>query len=158
MAVPAAQVPAQVAEAEKKHPQLQMVHFKLADQIRNIWSATVERHIIQENFLDETFWAHVAKMLRTGDRIEIMPEDNAYFAELMVLATGRLYAQVELMRFVAFDKPSPQAGAAAEFRIDWGGSISKYRILRNDDVLSEGHETEKAALRWRDGHIDALKR
>ena len=158
MAVPAAQVPAQVAEADKKTPQLQLVNFKQAEQIRNIWHVQANIGVTQEQFLDETYWAHVAKMLRAGDRIEIMPEDNAYFAELMVLATGRLYAQVELMRFVTFDKPSPQAGAAAEFRIDWGGSISKYRVLRNDDVLSENHETEKAAYRWRDSHIDALKR
>ena len=158
MSTPAAQVPAQVAEAEKKNPQLQLAHFKQAENLRNIWCVQADRSVTQEQFLDETYWAHVAKMLRAGDRIEIMTEDNAYFAELMVLATGRLYAQVELMRYVEFDRPSPQASAEAEFKIDWGGSISKYRILRGNDVLSEGHETEKAALRWRDSHIDALKR
>ena len=148
----------QEPEESRKCPQLPLAHFKQAEHLRNIWCVQAERTVTQEEFLDETYWAHVAQMLRTGDRIEIMPEDNAYFAELMVLATGRLYAQVELMRYIEFDKPSPQASAESEYLINWGGSISKFRVLRGDDVISEGHETEKAALRWRDGHIDAQKR
>ena len=100
MATPAAQVPAQVAEEQEKNPQLPLAHFKQADNLRNIWCVQAARTVTQEQFLDETYWAHVARMLRAGDRIEIMPEDNTYFAELMVLATGRLYAQVELMRYV----------------------------------------------------------
>lgn len=157
MSTPAAQVPAQVAEEAKARPQLPMIHFKQAEHLRNIWCVQSERHVTVEQFLDETYWAHVAQMLRAGDRIEIMPEDNSFFAELMVLATGRLHAQVEMMRYVEFDQPSPQASDDSEYTIDWAGSISKYRVLRNDDVLSKGYETKKAAHRWLDGHIEALK-
>ncbi len=157
MATPAAQVPAAVAEEERKNPQLQMVHFKQAEQLRNIWCVQAARDVTVEQLLDETYWAHVARMLRSGDRIEVMPEDNAYFAELMVLATGRLHAQVEMMRYIEFDQPSPQA-SESQYRIDWGGSIDKYRIIRGDDILSKGHETQKAANRWLDSHMQAQNR
>lgn len=158
MATPAEEIPTQAAEGNKSNPQLPLAHFKQAEHLRNIWVVQAERTVTVEQFLDETYWAHVAQMLRSGDRIEIMPEDNAYFAELMVLATGRLHAQVELMRYIEFDQPSPQAGDESEFTIDFAGSISKFRVLRNNDVLSKGHDTRKAAQRWRDSHLEALKR
>lgn len=158
MSTPAAEVPVAAPakpDQNRKVPQLLPNRFKQADFMRTIYDVQCARDITPEELLEEGYWAHVAHLLRSGDRIEVRPEDNSFFAEFIVLGAGRLWAQVEMIRFVQLTRDR-RPKTQSQFTVEWGGSHSKYRVLRGTDVVKEGLETDVIAERWIKSHEEAL--
>ena len=76
--------------------------LKEASYVRNIFVATPEAGTTLEDVQDPAFWTHVAKQLRISDRIEVIPEDSAFFAELYVQNVRLNTVNVKLLRHNIF--------------------------------------------------------
>lgn len=102
-----------------------------------------------EDALKPEFWAHVAQTLRQHDTIRIIPEDAGYFAELLVLSSGRGFVKVKLLRHVQIDEAEADDGGNDLVEVKWRGPHSKWSILRRSDghVLKEGLVAKGDALR-----------
>jgi len=100
-----------------------------------------------EDALKPEYWAHVAPKLRQGDTIRIIPEDDSYFAEALVRATGTGFAKLELLRHIPFDAAQTEA-VPDTVEVKWGGPHDKWRVIRRSDghVLARGLD-KAAALR-----------
>jgi len=57
----------------------QPTEIELVEQAHNSWKATPAPGTTLEQILDESYWMHVAYMLRPGDHIECVPENRQYF-------------------------------------------------------------------------------
>lgn len=102
-----------------------------------------------EDALKPEFWAHVATKLRRGDMIRLMPEDDSFYAEALVQATGTGFAKVKLIHHVPLDEDGAAEDDDAPVYVKWSGPHSKFRIIRRSDghVLKEGIADKAAALR-----------
>lgn len=106
-----------------------------------------------EDVLRSEYWAHVATKLQAGELIQVLPEDRAYFAELIVLDCGRTWAKVMLLRKVDLVAVKRQEIKVDGFTVTWRGP-RKYSVVRATDkqVMSEDHATKESALAWLDQH------
>ena len=136
--------------------QVPVSRFEGAEFTRAIHAVMCPRGITTEQLLDEKCWAHIADRLRVPDRIEVMPDDFSFFATFVVLATGKNYAQVEMISFVELSKPSPRA-ISSDFRVHWAGGHDKFCVLRGDEKIRVGFATEREGERWIRSHLEAEK-
>lgn len=143
--------------------QLATNRIKQAEFTRVLWEVTPEVGTPFEALLDPKYWAHVSAQFRRGARIEVLPPDNSYFAELLVIDAGKLFAKVKALRFVNLSEPVQpeqaveEKSVAAGYEIKWAGR-AKWRVIRSEDraTLSDGHEERQKAADWLDGHLKQL--
>ncbi len=118
----------------------------------NVFRATPEIDTPVSAMLDRGYWAHVSANLRPGDKIEVIPEDFSYFAELIVIDAGKLYANVRLLRNEPLSEPIK---VKAGYDIKWAGPYAKFRVVRGKDVLQEGFADKSDANAWLENHVKA---
>ena len=121
-------------------------HLEQSEYARTIYRITPGPSIKKEDLIDPDYWAHVALGLRPGDHVEAVPEDRHYYAELFVLASAKNWAKVKLMRYVELIEDNDDS-VEEGFDVKWAGR-AKWRVLRGQDVLSEGHDTKPQAMGW----------
>jgi hypothetical protein len=93
------------------------------------------------------YWIHVARQLRRMDVIDILPEDESYYAELLVLSTGTGYAKVMVLRHVELAEVEEE-NAEAQTIVKWNGPHSRWVVIRKSDnfLLQEKLADKPAAL------------
>ena len=111
----------------------------------NIFRVNPELHTPIEEMLEPGYWAQV-RDLRRGDVIEVLPEDYAYIAELLVIDAGHLYAKVAIKSVTRFDVAATDTPKGYE--VKWRGPHAKYGVLRGKDVLKDGFVTKAEADEW----------
>lgn len=130
------------------------VRLKQADYQRNIWTSTPDAGVPLEDVLKPEFWSHIARKLRIGDRIEIVPEDTAYFAELYVADVGMNRVTMKVLRNVPFNGEGSEDtdnlkgdDNDSDYYIKWRGNNKRFCIMRkSDDVtMKEGIQTKEEA-------------
>lgn len=97
-----------------------------------------------EKIIEPGWWAHVTAQLIVGQVIQVVPEDNAYFAELYILEVGPVWAKVAVLRKV--DMVAVQDTKAIE--IEWSGPHSKFRVKRGQEILKDKFLTKEEAHKW----------
>lgn len=123
--------------------------FKLAEFQRNVYLASPAAGVTLDDMKKPDYWANLGHILRPGDRIEVLPEDFTFFAELIVRDAGQLFAMVETLRCVTFDGEVAPVEAGA-YRVQWAGPAHKFRVVRTSDgaVIQTGFPNKGAALRY----------
>lgn len=121
--------------------------FHEAVNDRNIWNVSPFAGTVLSDVLKPEYWASVAGRCRPFDRIEVTPEDNTWWAELMVRDVGTKTVTVQLMRKVEFKQTEIPSAQSLPYEVDFTPG-SKWRVIRKADraVISEGHLTKEAAF------------
>ncbi len=136
------------------------LRFEIAEFKRTIYLATPEAGVTLEQIQKPEFWAHVSHRLKAMDRLEVQPEDNSYFAELLVLSASRISANVKLLRHVDLGGVvvEPDDAADCGMEVKWAGGVAKFRVIRKSDNVKvrDGFETKAAATEWMHEHAKAL--
>lgn len=118
-----------------------------ASHFRNRWMAVPPAAATIDDVCQPSFWLHSAAKLRRMDIIEVLPEDEAWYAELLVIRIGIGTAKVKVLNHAVIDEVGEEP---ADFttEISWGGPAHKYRVVRKSDkhVISYGHESKAAAM------------
>ena len=127
-----------------------------AEYMRSIWHEVPAAGTPLESVLDPKYWVHVSSMFKPRDRIEVDAEDGSYFAELMVIDAGRLFAKVELMRKHEFSAPEVAGSAESPYEVKWAGR-AKWRVVRKIDraPLRDGFDDRQSAELWAASHARA---
>lgn len=136
--------------------QLTPRRFKQSASVRNQWHAEPEYGTPAEALLDSAYWAHCASLMRRGDIVCALSEDNSYFIELLVIEAGKLFAKVIKLRQISIT-PAEIANVALPegYEIKFRGP-KKWSVLRGKDVLKE--DMDKAtAEQWLTDHVKAPK-
>lgn len=148
-------------ELKPKLKQLHPQRFVFAKHQRNIWDAQPEADVTVEDLKNPGYWAHIAKDLRQGDRIEVLADDGSYFAELLVQDVGAGYAKVFLLRSIDLVsvEPGSENPATSEFEVKWSGRHTKFRVIRKSDgkVLQENLVDKSAGNTWIANHMKAMR-
>jgi hypothetical protein len=98
-----------------------------------------------EQVIAPIYWSHIAEQLRPGNFIKVLPDDGAYFAELLVRSVDRLSAIVAVLRKVDLVHVDALT-EDPEFELKFRGP-RKWSVLRRSDskVLFEDIETREMA-------------
>jgi len=120
--------------------------IEASDFARTIWQVKPEIKAKVKDLLEPEYWAHVAKIMKAGDRIEAIPEDRHYYAEFFVLAASSNWAKLVLLREITLIKDN-ETSVTEGFSIGFAGN-HKWRVTRGKEVLSKGHEDKEAATSW----------
>lgn len=146
--------PALPAQESRK---IHSTRFKLAEQLRNVWSIVPERGTPFEAVLDPSYWAFVAERLRAADRIEVHAEDGSYFGELIVREADQLFANVAVLRMVEFP-PHESSEPLPDFFVSWRGPHYRHCVVRLKDgaILKTNFDSKDAAMAWLAGNVKML--
>lgn len=133
--------------------------MKQSEFHRTCWSVTPDAGAKLEEVLAPHYWVHVNKMLRVRDHIEVMPNDQAWYAELIVRSVGPAGPVLAILNHVEFTnaKEAPKAKKAEKQEDDDGspyvvkfGGADKWRVIRkiDNEVMSKGHANREEAEKW----------
>lgn len=125
--------------------------------VRTFWCCTVEPHILRSDFLDPTFWAHIANRFRQFDRIEVRYDDGQAWGEFLVLSATKTSAVVKELTWKKLIT-SEKAKIDPAYKYTWRGPHAKHSIVRVKDntVMVEKLETHSDALRWLSEHLGKI--
>lgn len=126
-------------------------HIKESSFVAPSFFVTVPPGTTVDALLDPAFWALVASRLKPNMRLEVVPEDREYYAELFVMASDLNRVSVVLMRKVQLESAAatlPQATSL--FELKFRGPNYKWSVIRLSDkkVVKEGFEEKALAQQW----------
>lgn len=114
-----------------------------------------------DDLLEPGYWSAIAGRLGFGDRMEVLPKNGAYHAELVVLDKGATWAKMGLLRSTLFNKKAnttqvvnpvetPVEKSAGGTYVKWSSPHTKYRVHdeKTKEVLKDGFVTAEAAKIW----------
>lgn len=128
--------------------QLTPHRLELAEYRSSLYRCESEAGTKIEEVLEEKYWAHVSAKLRRGDRIIVQAEDDAFYAELLVLDAGKLYAKIAKLVYIPLYEDLKDASLkAGEFSIQWRGPKERWCGFCADDLLVP-NMTKDAAVAW----------
>lgn len=119
-----------------------------AEEKRNVHHVVLDERISYEAIFQPAVWAHVVNKLHIGDRIEIVPEDGSYLAEVLVRDVGPVSASVAELYRVEFDE-APSLVEGSDLEPLFSRSL-KWTVRRKSDGarLADNLATKQDALRW----------
>lgn len=123
---------------------------QLAEHARAVWCVTPEAGTTLKDVLAQDYWANVAATkLKPGTIIEVMPEDASFWAQLLVMDTGRLAASVKVLHAVKLEADAPLQEAPGDHYIEFKGPKLQWCIVRRSDksIVKEGIRGKDTALR-----------
>ena len=143
---------------------LKINRFKNAEHARTIYYVSSEHGDTIDVLMRPEYWAHVAHALKSGDRIEVLAEDNTFYAEFHVFAAFPGGARVGLLRYEVFAANAKSVGMSdlgtPDYRVEWKYNRYKWCVIRTSDgvVISKEHADEEAARNWLTEYRKALAR
>lgn len=130
--------------------------FGAAEFRRQIWQAFPKPGVSLDDCLEQSYWRHVATQVKSGDRIELLAEDMSWYAEVIVIASGRLWAKVQTITYVELDANALAAQDDATYQVQWGGPAVRWRVLDGNEVVKDNFQTKEDAQRWAQAHDQAV--
>lgn len=118
-----------------------------ADYARAVWRLTPEPGTTPEDVLVPSYYAHIAKQLKPGARIEVAPADGSWLAELYVRSADATSARVALLELYTFGE-APR-GEATAYEVKHRGPRG-WSVVRLSDkkVVFENGATKEDADKW----------
>ena len=103
-----------------------------------------------DDITNNDYWTHVAKKLRPGTLIEVLPEDMTFFATLIVLWVGQNVIRVKLLNFVNLtDEVAESEEEEGQHKVSWRNG-KNWCVMRKTDgaIIKENLPSKKDALIW----------
>ena len=136
---------------EKEPLQLLERNFGLAEQRRNIWLATANGAMTEDDVLAHGFWAHISRHIQPCDEIIVIHESNEWRMWLNVLSVGKTGANVGVLLRSDWREIAGEAlDSGDSFTVRWRGPYDRYGVVRKEtgEVIKAGFQTKEAALEF----------
>jgi hypothetical protein len=131
----------------------------LAEGAFNRWSVDVEHGVGKEDLERTSFWQHHTKILKVGDELRARCVDGSWMAYLVVIGLGPRDVKMHVREFLVLDPYDPKEfSIPSEFQIHFAGSRDKWRVMRGNEVVKPGFESQSDASRWLANYLTALRR
>lgn len=131
---------------------------RAAGYLHNTWDITAERAITRGDLHNPDTFKHLAFQLRPFDRLIVLREDGAFYAELLVISCDRTWARVREIHFLDLTTGADDARVSEfeEYKFEWR-TLGKWSIIKKGNegmpALKDGFETRVDAVLWLDEHL-----
>ncbi len=142
----------------KKGKAITAARVSLLEQARNTWLVNVDMETTAEQCLDGSYWEHIAKQLRPGDEIHVMPDDMSWELVLHVAGQEPLFAHVVKKAYYDLMPATAPVIVPSRYSVNFAGAHHKWRVLRDGKPLKDGFETADLARRYAANHQQAVER
>jgi hypothetical protein len=145
------------ADVQPGEPKLRSIHrgsdWKLVEHANNSWRAFVDETVRLEDLEREELWALVASDLHAYDRITVIREDRAFWADCLCVDATPGRARVVILSKLAPLPPHLQSGLS---RIPEGYDIQRneksgmwvaFRVSDGNPMNGDGNLSQEEALR-----------
>lgn len=124
--------------------------FKEAAYARNVFAATPPAGTTLEEVLVPSYWTHITRQLHVGDRIEVTPEDNTWFAVLFVTNIVGNDATVVPVLNTPLVEQAPADTPGNWYKVTWRGTTHKHSVVRiaDNEIMKEGFASKAEAVKW----------
>jgi hypothetical protein len=123
------------------------------DYARDVWVLTAANIIRPADLENKEFWINLVD-LKTGDRIEVMPEDGSWFSEVMVRRVVGREIKIGVINHVKFDDAVVPSESVGEYEIKWLGKVKRFGIMNPDNtVFRDGFQTRSDAREFLSEHV-----
>lgn len=102
----------------------------------NSYRLSLKSEFTKNDLVEDITWEHISmenQMIKAGDLIEVVREDFAFFALLIVLAKTKESMIVKLINYKNLESKEEKTG---EFSVKWKGTNKRFVILK----MREGKE------------------
>ena len=132
--------------------------LKEAEYVRRVFRATVPSDVTPADIVKPEFWAHVSVKLHNTDIIEVMPEDESWFAQLLVRSSSRLHAKCEVLHLKTFNDVKKAKEVEGPFSLKHNGPKAKWCVIRNADkaLVKDGFASKENAAAWIEANQEDL--
>lgn len=146
-------IPAPAPEAQAtKRPKRQAIpksNLKMRESTNIDWRLIVDKGIRRENLCESDLYALISDQLHPYDRLSVVAADKSFFADLLVLETGRGWCQI--MELGYWSLPALLVigdGLPPGFDIEYKGPDSLYVCTRICDgvVIGSGFPDRQSCL------------
>ena len=103
---------------------------------RQIFRLTLNKTFVKEDLLNSHKWRQIAKSqptLKVGSIIEVLREDMAFFAEMIVIGKVTDEIFLKFINFTYLEDEKSELLKESDFEICWKGPIRKFAIIRISD-------------------------
>lgn len=148
----AAKAPAAEKVAQPKMYRLEPGRWHQAEFKRRHFYVEAEQGVTLEILQDPSYWANFGREMTPWSIIEVHTDDGTLWAELLVLACGRAWANVHVLRsahLTIADVEQTQAPSQVTHKYQWKGQAKMHCIVRSDgEIVHEGSQTKAEAVAW----------
>ena len=137
--------------AEKKRDViLNPQRFGLREHLRRDLVVTAEAGTTVGDVLEPMYWAHCATEMQPFNRIEVVLETGEWMLELLVINTGRNWAQVHVLHKHDLVARAEAMPAAQKHKVEWKGPQLKFCVIRlaDSEVIQKELANKAAAHEW----------
>lgn len=140
---------------------LDPTRFSLNEHANQDWTLTVEEGTNLEDVLAPAYFANVSSHLRPYDHIRVRVDTGEWYAELLVVSCGRVWAKtIALYSVDLVNKAQEEAEAESfdEYFVQYRGPHLRFCVIRKSDKepVKERLETKAEALGWLSNYVLAL--
>jgi hypothetical protein len=120
------------------------------------WEVVPPAGTTKEHILEPKFWANVARRMKMGDTLLVVPRDGTWYAQLVVWDAGQNWAHVS---GGIIDRPSFEAtpGVESEFDIVSDPVDGVCIKRKGGGILKKNLPNHEDARRWLIDHQKALR-
>lgn len=124
--------------------------LKEANYARTVFAAAPAAGTTKENITNNDYWTHVARKLTPGTILEVLPEDLAFFATLLVLWVGQNVVKVKLLSFVELgDAEDADETDETNCKVTWrNGKNWCVTRVKDGAIIKDSLPSKKDALLW----------
>lgn len=140
---------------------LDPTRFALDEYQNANYTLTVETGTTLEDVLVPDFLSNVAPKLRPYDRIRVRVDSGEWYAELLVLSCGRVWAKmvpIFVLDLTVSAVDQVAAGALDQFYIKHRGPHLGWCVIRakDNEPLKEQCSSKREAQSWLDSYLMTL--
>lgn len=140
---------------------LDISRFSLDEHVNQNWTLTVESGTTLDAVLKPEYLANVSARLRPYDRIRVRVDTGEWYAELLVLTCGRVWAKLVPI-FTVDLAPKEievlESEICDQFFIQWRGPHLRFCVLRKLDKepIKEQLQSREEADSWLSSYTRTL--
>lgn len=147
---------------EKRPPKISQNKFHRPGYRSIAFVAEPDFGVTLDRVMEEDYWGHVARELKAGYTIEVLPEGLTYYARLIVIDADPTRARVKLLDFVDLtgQQEMPEikeivreVPVGDRYKAERNGRW--WRLLRRSDkeVMKTGFATMEDAMEWAEDNL-----
>lgn len=135
--------------------------FTLDEHTNQNWTLTVEENTTLEDVLKPEFLANVAAKMRPYDRVRVRVDSGEWYAELLVITCGRVWAKlvpVFTVDLACKEVEQIESEAYDQFLVKHRGPHLGWCVLRKADneSIKEKCQTKQEAQSWLASYVMTL--
>lgn len=132
---------------------LDTARFKPTDYEVTDFSVTVPFGVEIEDVLTPEYFGNVAPRLTPYSKIRVRTDDGSWYAELLVLSVGRVWAKTFPLiyeKLTTSDVEITESDRSDKYKVMFRGPHLKWCVIHKEDgsALREQMDTKREAINW----------